>query len=443
MKKIFTSVLMLQLVAAGFAAQKHYDFTKWSDATVAALKADAAASASKGWSDIEKADATAPTETSKDNCFWMAGDNSAINKDGSLSANNVVIEELKGLDFTGHLGSRALAIAVNYPKAIIGDAEQTYNGGSYLWLGGKNINYFVIRSVTPGTKIKIGVESHNNTDKRGIDLFVGETKLDGPSAYPTTYEEQEWTVPAGDTPVDVTVKNSNGCHLYYIDVDHNPDAVVLPDEDEEPTVPDAPLAGIYVANGLNCNQTLETSGTNIKEITYTISANTSFAISTVDEGFRKGNSNQGEIMVDGKGYTPVYMLSTSSTASKTYTFTKSDDINSVTMYAYYNRNGGDESATITLNPDSDNEKVTIYGFGGDLTPINITNCNTMVICGNGLTAVFVVDYGSTDAVESLESEDVDNVEAVYYNLQGVKVANPQNGIYVRVRGNKVDKVYVK
>ena len=69
-----------------------WDFTKWSDATIANLKADAAASKTSGWSDVEKAaDAEAgadPTEASKDNCFWSVAE---PNADGTLSANGVVI----------------------------------------------------------------------------------------------------------------------------------------------------------------------------------------------------------------------------------------------------------------------------------------------------------------------------------------------------------------
>lgn len=34
----------------------------------------------------------------------------------------------------------------------------------------------------------------------------------------------------------------------------------------------------------------------------------------------------------------------------------------------------------------------------------------------------------------------DNTPAVYYNLQGVEVANPENGIFIRRQGNKVTKV---
>lgn len=42
-------------------------------------------------------------------------------------------------------------------------------------------------------------------------------------------------------------------------------------------------------------------------------------------------------------------------------------------------------------------------------------------------------------------EDIEASEAAveYYNLQGIRVANPENGIYIRRQGNKVTKVYVK
>ena len=42
------------------------------------------------------------------------------------------------------------------------------------------------------------------------------------------------------------------------------------------------------------------------------------------------------------------------------------------------------------------------------------------------------------AIESVEAEANDPVE--YYNLQGVKVANPENGIFIKKQGNKATKV---
>ena len=46
----------------------------------------------------------------------------------------------------------------------------------------------------------------------------------------------------------------------------------------------------------------------------------------------------------------------------------------------------------------------------------------------------------TVGVDSLESE---NAEVIYFNLQGVKVNNPSKGIYIKVTGNKREKVMVR
>lgn len=37
----------------------------------------------------------------------------------------------------------------------------------------------------------------------------------------------------------------------------------------------------------------------------------------------------------------------------------------------------------------------------------------------------------------------ENAPVEYYNLQGVKVANPENGIFIRRQGTKVEKIMVK
>ena len=130
-----------------------------------------------------------------------------------------------------HSANRNLAIAVDYPTTSLG----TYHGASYLWLGGSKKNYFYIPNVALGTDIKIGVESHKPEEARGIELYAGSghntsgTKLndaDGNAvAVPTTYEEQTWHVPEDlttglneDGTVDVLVYNTNGCHLYFINV---------------------------------------------------------------------------------------------------------------------------------------------------------------------------------------------------------------------------------
>jgi hypothetical protein len=54
---------------------------------------------------------------------------------------------------------------------------------------------------------------------------------------------------------------------------------------------------------------------------------------------------------------------------------------------------------------------------------------------------FSIAEGGVSGVENIEAEEA--VAPVYYNLQGVKVANPSNGIYIVKRGAKVAKEFVK
>ena len=198
-----------------------WDFTKWSAETVANLIADAAASKTEGWSDVENvADAAAgaePTDDAKDNCFWFAG---TVNEDGSLSANGAVIKELKGLKFdSDYAAKRLLAIAVNYPSTTLGD----YAGGAYLWLGGggnkQTCPCFTIPGVKAGSKITVEVESYKPSDGRGIGLYknsyAAENLIDE-KFKPTAKEAKTWEI-AEDC--DVVVWNTNSCHIYSIKVE--------------------------------------------------------------------------------------------------------------------------------------------------------------------------------------------------------------------------------
>ena len=67
---------------------------------------------------------------------------------------------------------------------------------------------------------------------------------------------------------------------------------------------------------------------------------------------------------------------------------------------------------------------------------------------NGIALYSIAKEGWEDpngAVDGIEDIVVDEVEgaAKYYNLQGVEIANPENGLYIVKRGNKVSKELVK
>lgn len=58
-----------------------------------------------------------------------------------------------------------------------------------------------------------------------------------------------------------------------------------------------------------------------------------------------------------------------------------------------------------------------------------------------LTTMKMKLANATSSVDDIEA--VDEVPALYYNLQGVRVAQPAAGLYIKVSGSKVEKVYIK
>ncbi|MCH5240508.1 MAG: chitobiase/beta-hexosaminidase C-terminal domain-containing protein [Muribaculaceae bacterium] len=74
------------------------------------------------------------------------------------------------------------------------------------------------------------------------------------------------------------------------------------------------------------------------------------------------------------------------------------------------------------------EKGTLYYFAHD--PANDVKGELRSIAVTGTTAIDGIDVDANAPVE-------------YFNLQGVRVANPENGIFIRRQGDKVSKVVVR
>ncbi len=49
----------------------------------------------------------------------------------------------------------------------------------------------------------------------------------------------------------------------------------------------------------------------------------------------------------------------------------------------------------------------------------------------------------SSAIAAVEADVDANAPVVYYNLQGQRIANPENGLYIRVQGSKVEKVAIR
>ena len=221
MKRIFTLSLLALFVALGANAQakKSWDFTKWSATTLSNLEADAAAGgrASATWTDLEKAADGTSTENDH-NAYWL---NNATA--GAFTANGAPIPELEGIELASGTGTRWLAVAHNIGSTSLGE----YAGSKYLWMGGKDKS-LIIKGVKPGAIIEADVESHKPAEGRGINLLVNGANvefLEG-TATPTTLTHCKWQIPTEGIEtetVDVTIKNTNGCHIYRIDIDGGDD----------------------------------------------------------------------------------------------------------------------------------------------------------------------------------------------------------------------------
>jgi hypothetical protein len=71
------------------------------------------------------------------------------------------------------------------------------------------------------------------------------------------------------------------------------------------------------------------------------------------------------------------------------------------------------------------------------------NVEALVNVYNGAAQLYVIAYTATgtDGIANVAADN--NAAAEYFNLQGVRVANPTNGLFIRRQGNNVQKVLVK
>ena len=121
----------------------------------------------------------------------------------------------------------------------------------------------------------------------------------------------------------------------------------------------------------------------------------------------------------------------------------------------------EENFTITIDGENHITQIVFTKAGGnfDMTPSTGTlekdgntatwlpdaqdaTVSSVEFNATGTTRISTVtvyyDTNSTNGVDNVEAAD--DSEAVYYNLQGVRVANPDRGIYIKVVGNKAVKV---
>ncbi len=104
-------------------------------------------------------------------------------------------------------------------------------------------------------------------------------------------------------------------------------------------------------------------------------------------------------------------------------------------FIVYQTNDGVEAAWYKGCVAEVGKTVTMSTDGTNATVV-LEDRNTYKFSFNPETLALTVD--KTSGVADIEAAE--EVPAVYYNLQGVRVANPENGLFLEVRGNVVRKV---
>ena len=111
-------------------------------------------------------------------------------------------------------------------------------------------------------------------------------------------------------------------------------------------------------------------------------------------------------------------------------------------------------ATNIILKDSEGKMIGVQVSGETRTILNIVDNpsnagQTVIVKGNlenyyGAPGVKNTEYVSglsTNGIADIVADE--NAPVEYFNLQGIRVENPENGLYIRRQGNKVTKVIVK
>ena len=99
--------------------------------------------------------------------------------------------------------------------------------------------------------------------------------------------------------------------------------------------------------------------------------------------------------------------------------------------------------------DEQYKKINILFTQGDGQPqtvdiTDITYSTTFEILSDKEGNKYKVNTMKTTGIESIAEDAEETVVAPeYYNLQGIKIANPENGLYIKRIGNKTEKVYIR
>ncbi len=125
------------------------------------------------------------------------------------------------------------------------------------------------------------------------------------------------------------------------------------------------------------------------------------------------------------GHQVKYLISGASSANAPARIVATDEMTTVT----------EDSEGWVIDTDTNSYMFDMTSLSKDQTiSIAVTN-------GHSYSATQVFNL-TTSGIEDVATDSL-NAEAVYYNLQGQPVANPAAGLYIRVQGNRAEKVAIR
>jgi len=156
------------------------------------------------------------------------------------------------------------------------------------------------------------------------------------------------------------------------------------------------------------------------------------------------------LTVEGQTYNPIKL---SNGAQNTLTLPEGLVATKLTFYATINKAEATtrpcfwgEVGGVTYTADDnkgiiesyqDYENPNVQSF--EITPQRVV---TFKNSGEQPFVVVAVEYTKTTGIADINVDNA-NAPVEYFNLQGIRVENPANGLYIRRQGTKVEKIYVK
>lgn len=142
-----------------------------------------------------------------------------------------------------------------------------------------------------------------------------------------------------------------------------------------------------------------------------------------------------------------YILAETEKGSGIYTGEFEFEAKENNSFRFYSKLDGWDNSSIGASQDDKQNPFTftdnvyegeifIGGKGSWQLPDDFAGKVKMTVNLTAMTVKFEAEQ-KQDSIDAVEAEAA---ETVYYNLQGVRVANPENGIFIKVAGNKVEKV---